>query len=153
MPVLCKEFNRAHTKLFFQDILGDVICINLFNNCSNHFRCECESCSTMDTAEERIYSFIGSMSSNDPTFSKYSNMLICSTCRFRQLATHMSCSVMQEISPSSMLMITAEIAWQQMHSFFCCLHSTGILNYFITDFLFGTYKAFFSRHTWRCNLH
>ena len=43
-----------HTKLCFQDILEDVICINLFNNCSNHFRCECESCSTMDTAEECI---------------------------------------------------------------------------------------------------
>ena len=62
------------------------------------------------------YSFIGSLSSNGPTFSKYSNMLICSTCRFRQLATSMSCSVMQEISLSSMLMITVEIAWQQMHS-------------------------------------
>ena len=62
------------------------------------------------------YSFIGSLSSNGPTFSKHSNMLICSTCRFRQLATSMSCSVMQEISPSSMLMITVEIAWQQMHS-------------------------------------
>ena len=56
------------------------------------------------------YSFIGSLSSNGPTFSKYSNMLICSTCRFRQLATNMSCSVMQEISLSSMLMITVEIA-------------------------------------------
>ena len=61
------------------------------------------------------YSFIGSLSSNGPTFSKYSNMLICSTCRFRQLATNMSCSVMQEISPSSMLMITVEIAREQMH--------------------------------------
>ena len=56
------------------------------------------------------YSFIGSLSSNGPTFSKYSNMLICSTCRFRQLATNMSCSVKQEISPSSMLMLTADIA-------------------------------------------
>jgi hypothetical protein len=62
------------------------------------------------------YSFIGSLSSNGPTFSKYSNMLICSTCRFRQLATNMSCSVMREISLSSMLMLTAEVAWQQMHS-------------------------------------
>ena len=62
------------------------------------------------------YSFIGSLSSNGPTFSKYSNMLIWSTCRFRQLATNKPCSVMQEISLSSMLMLTAELAWQQMHS-------------------------------------
>ena len=49
------------------------------------------------------YSLIGSLSSNGPTFSKYFNMLICSTCRFRQLATHMSCSVMQDIPPISSL--------------------------------------------------
>ena len=45
---------NTYKAFFFQDILGDVICINLFNNCSNHFRCECESCSTMDTTEECI---------------------------------------------------------------------------------------------------
>ena len=61
------------------------------------------------------YSFIGSLSSNGPTFSMYSNILICSTCRFRQLSTNMSCFVMQGIPPSSMLMLTADIAWQQMH--------------------------------------
>ena len=57
------DFLFGTYKAFFQEILGDVICINLFNNCFNHFRCECESCSTMDTAEERMHllsSYFGS---------------------------------------------------------------------------------------------
>jgi hypothetical protein len=37
--LICSTCRFRQLELFFQDILGDVICINLFN----HFRCECES--------------------------------------------------------------------------------------------------------------
>ena len=62
------------------------------------------------------YSFIGSLSSKGPTFSKNSYMLTWRTCRLRQLEIKMSLSVIHCMSSDSIWEWTAGTSTQQIHS-------------------------------------
>ena len=62
------------------------------------------------------YSFIGSLSSKGPTFSKNSYMLTWRTCRLRQLEIKRSLSVIYCMSSDSIWEWTAGTSTQQIHS-------------------------------------
>ena len=62
------------------------------------------------------YSFIGSLSSKGPTFSKNLYMLTWRTCRLRRLEIKMSLSVIHCMSSDSIWEWTAGTSTQQIHS-------------------------------------
>jgi hypothetical protein len=65
---------------------------------------------------QKCSAFIGSLSSNGPTFSKNSYMLTWRTCRLRQLEIKMSLSVIHCMSSDSIWEWTVGTSTQQIHS-------------------------------------
>jgi hypothetical protein len=136
------------------DILEDVICINLFNNCSNHFRCECGLCSTMDTAEECICcqaSLAVSINMEDGDISCITeNDMFVANClnRYVPALKTMQCPLFVFYC----CWLGFVVSWAfSLHHFFYYFTSLQQSFSYIKNLILQL--PLLSRHTWRCNLH